>query len=532
MTSNESSVDTAALHARLEALEAENARLRAEPGAAATVTDGSQGPRGSRWRAFFSALCIVIATILVPVSVVSAWARLELVDEAAFVQTLAPLADDPAVQQMIIDETVEAVEAKVDFDELTTQVFDGISQLGLPPRVSQALELLQAPAAAGLSNLLNQTVTRVVESDAFADTWTATTRAAHRVLTAAATSDGGGIVVLNDDGLGIQLGAIVERVKQNLLDQGVGIAQLIPAIDKVVIIGTGETLVTVRTTYAIATAAGWWLPIISLGLFALGILIARRRSTAVLGSGIGFAVGGGVLAILFAAGYPIIGQTAAQLGVSVTALDVVYQSLTGSMQQTASIVILLGLVIAVLGWFAGRWSPAVRSRRAFGALNASLRGQLSRHGFRTGRFGAWLARYRGLVRTLIVILAVVWLFALRPLSVGDIFLVLIVALVVTWVLELLQVRADEAVVPEADAIEPETDPDADTVEITETVEVTEIIDVDDSGADAEPAAAQTVPAELDASDAADAAAEASVATPPSGAAAKTAAPAKKPRARR
>ena len=478
------SPDVPDLQARLDALEAENALLKAGAASAPPTARSASRPAGSGWRAFFSALCIVIASILVPISIVTAWARLELVDESAFVQTLAPLADDPAVQQMIIDETVEAVQAQVDFEELTANVFQGIDQLGLPPRASQALQLLQAPAAEGLQNLLTQTVTRVVESDAFADTWTATTRAAHRALTAAATSDGGGIVVMSDEGLGIQLGAIVERVKQNLVDRGVGIAQLIPAVDKVIIIGTGDTLVTIRTTYALATALGWWLPIITIGLFVLGILIARRRSTAVLGSGIGFALGGGALALAFAVGYPVIGQTAVQLGLSATALDVVYQSLVGAMQQTAAIAVLLGVVIAILGWFAGRWTPAVRSRRAIGSLNSSARRQLSSHGFRTGRFGVWLYRYRTLVRTLVVVLAVIWLFALRPLSAGDVFLVLIVALVVTWILELLQVRpdevvgADETVLEDADAdVDGNADTlviDADTVVVDDTSD-TEVI---------------------------------------------------------
>ncbi len=151
-----------------------------------------------------------------------------------------PLVDDPAVQALIIDETMDGITAQVDFDQLTANVFDGIAELGLPPRAEQALGLLQAPAADGLENLVTQTVTRVVESDAFADVWATATRAAHRALTTAATSDGGGLVVKTDDGVGIQLGAVVERVKQNLLDRGLGVAQLIPTIDKVVIIGEGE----------------------------------------------------------------------------------------------------------------------------------------------------------------------------------------------------------------------------------------------------------------------------------------------------
>lgn len=448
--------DEKVLAERVRELEAENARLRAG-------TDPDSGvrtsPDGSRWRAFLSALCIVIATILVPLSVVTAWARLELVDEAAFVSTLAPLADDPAVQQLLIDETVEAVEAQVDFDQLTADVFDGIAQLGLPPRAADALQLLEAPAATGLSNLLTQTVTRVVESDAFADTWTTTTRAAHRVLTAAATSDGGGAVVLTDQGLGIQLGVIVEHVKENLLDRGIGVAQLIPAVDRVVIVGTGETLVTIRTVYALATTLGWWLPIIAIALFIVGIVIARRRSTAVVGTGVGLVVGGGALALAFAIGSPVVGQAAVQLGLSSAALDVVYESLVGSMQQTAAVVVLLGIVVAVLGWFAGRWSPAVRARRAGGSVNSSLRKWLRAHGVNTGRFGLWLARYRAVVRTLVVVLAVVWLFALRPLSAGDIFLVLVVSLLVAWILELLQIR-DEATDAEATVHEDVTVPPA------------------------------------------------------------------------
>ena len=47
---------------------------------------------------------------------------------------------------------------------------------------------------------------------------------------------------------------------------------------------------------------------------------------------------------------------------------------------------------------------------------------------------------------IIAVLSVLWLFALRPLSVGDILLVTVVALVVGWILELLQRRPEEFVV--------------------------------------------------------------------------------------
>lgn len=433
------------LRAEVERLRSENESLRDTTPIEPTP---APAPRhAGRWRAWVSALCIVIATILVPVSIVSAWARVQLVNEEAFVSTLAPLAEDPAVQQLVIDETMDAVNAQVDFQEITSNVFDGIAQLGLPPRAEQALQLLEAPAASGLESLVTQTVTRVVESEAFVEVWATTTRAAHRALTAAATSDGGGVVVMTDEGVGIQLGAIVDRVKQNLIDRGIGAAQIIPEIDRVVIIGSGTALVTIRTAYAIADAAGWWLPLISLGLFGLGILIARRRSTAVLGTGIGFVVGGSVLALGFAIGYPVVGQTAVSLDLSPAALDVIYGAMIESMRQTALIVALLGVLIAVIGWFMGRSEPAVRSREFVRGMNASTRRWLAGRGLDTGAFGAGLARYRVLIRAVIAVTAVLWLYALRPLSLGDVFVVVLVSFAGAWVLELLQNRPEEHAAP-------------------------------------------------------------------------------------
>ena len=371
------------LHAQLAALRAENEQLRARD----TVTDDAVAPparKSGRWRTVLSAICIVVAAILVPVSIVGAWARVQLVEEDAFVNTLAPLVDDPAVQAMIIDETMSGITTQVDFSQLTASVFDGIADLGLPPRAVQALGLLQAPAADGLENLVNQTVTRVVESEAFADVWATATRAAHRALTTAATSDGGGLVVKTDEGVGIQLGAVVDRVKANLTERGLGVAQLIPTIDKVVIIGEGNNLTAIRTGYAIAATMGFWLPVITLALFGLGILLARRRSTAVLGTGVGLAVGSATLAATLSIGATAVGIVAGDLDLSPTALNVIYQQLVGAMTQTALVLMVLGVLVAVIGWLMGGSRPARGVRTATDDLNTSARSQLadarSRHG--------------------------------------------------------------------------------------------------------------------------------------------------------
>jgi hypothetical protein len=49
-------------------------------------------------------------------------------------------------------------------------------------------------------------------------------------------------------------------VKQHLTAQGVRVAGLIPPVDRVVILGTGETLAMIRTGHAVAAAVGYWPP--------------------------------------------------------------------------------------------------------------------------------------------------------------------------------------------------------------------------------------------------------------------------------
>jgi len=120
--------DAAALKARIAALEAENERLASlaettpiEPLVSAEPTRRKR----NGWRAFVSALCIVIASILVPVSIVAAWARVELVDPDQFVATFGPLVDDPEVQAVVIDQvTGDGGSVKIGGEIWTARAYD------------------------------------------------------------------------------------------------------------------------------------------------------------------------------------------------------------------------------------------------------------------------------------------------------------------------------------------------------------------------------------------------------------------------
>ncbi|KXZ61158.1 hypothetical protein Mlaev_00798 [Microbacterium laevaniformans] len=231
----------------------------------------------SRARALAAAVAIVLAVVCLPLSILSVWARVQLVDEDAFTATLAPLARSTAVQDALIAASTDAADARLDAEVLTGSIVDGIIGLGVGDRAADALRRLQAPAAAAVQGLVHDTIAGAIRSDSFGALWDRLLRQSHRALTLAATSDGSGVVVHTEAGLGIQVGAVVAGVKERLSAQGVAWATLIPSVDPVVVIGSGDTLAAVRTGYALGVKAGWWMPVATAILFLTGIALARQR---------------------------------------------------------------------------------------------------------------------------------------------------------------------------------------------------------------------------------------------------------------
>ncbi|WP_353826800.1 hypothetical protein [Agromyces sp. SYSU T0242] len=443
------------LRARIAQLEAENARLRADAetrdlssdvAAASAPTERAKRRRG---RTVGAVVMIVLGLLLAPVAVISAWARAELVDTDRFVATFGPLADDPEVQAFIADEVTVAIEDQVDIPQLTSDVFDGIRALDLPPRAEDALGLLEVPAAQGLQSLLSSTVDRVIASDAFADIWRASLTATHRQFTAALQGDPDAALEIGGDGtLSIQLGPIIEAVKQRLGDQGIGFAAAIPTIDRSVQIAQADSLVLVQTIYALAVAVGTWLPVLVLVLLAGGVVVAKRRSVALVWAA------GGLAAVMlltlagFGTGRLFFVGTVSPSIMPRGAAESLFGGLTELMVSTIAALTVLALAVAIIAWLSGGSSPARRLRGFADDGFGAVRGSAAAHGITTGRFGAGLHRWRVAAYAAIAVIAALVLLASRPLTVSTVVWTVVLALLAVLVVELLR-RPDEVADPAA-----------------------------------------------------------------------------------
>lgn len=322
---------------------------------------------------------LVIAALLVPLSIVTAWARVQLVDEDRFVGALAPLASDEAVQDLIAEQAMAAIDQRVDYDGLTAAVIDGIVSLGLPPRAASALDLLRAPAAEGLRAGIERAVDQTVASPAFSTVWTTTTQTAHRALTLAATSDGGGVIVrTSDDGVGIALGPVVETLRDSVAAERPGIATLIPSVDRVITIGSGQSLWTLRTTYALATAVGAWLPWITLLVLAAAVAVAPRRPRALVGAGVAIAAGAGAAALALFAGVGVAASFASDAGLSSDGVRAIATTLTADMRTAAVLTAAIGAALCVGAWVFTRRRTAQAKTEAPGQTEEQAQTEASR----------------------------------------------------------------------------------------------------------------------------------------------------------
>jgi hypothetical protein len=431
---------------RIEELEAENELLRIretrlattpiEPLDGATAT--TRRKRGWGWT-LLSAVLIAIGALLAPFAVAASWAAIVLTDTDRFVAEYAPLADDPEVQAYVTDETVAIINEQVDIPALTTDVIDGVIELGTGPAATQALELLKGPAASGIQSLIESGVTNFVASDRFSNVWQAALRVSHAQLIAALQNDPDAAIALGSDGtIGIQLGPIVDAVKAALLERGIDLASRIPDVDRTIQVAQSDALPTIQLAYGLVVAAGAWLPWIAILFLAAGVLVARRKAVALIWAALALALSMLLTLAAFAVGSVALLANLSPALVPASVAELLYDTVADDMRTTAIAVLVLAGVVALVAWFAGPFRVP-RRLRGFAIEGASrMRGAAERRGITTGRAGVWMYTRRGLLRAAIAILAAAVVLFVRPLTPSLTIWTLVLAVLAVAILEVLQ----------------------------------------------------------------------------------------------
>ncbi|MFC7877399.1 hypothetical protein [Isoptericola sp. NPDC057391] len=408
--------------ARLAALERENAELRArlaagggQPVLVAAAPAAPREPR-HRGRAAAAVVLVVLGALLAPVAVVAAWAERTLTDTDRYVATVGPIAADPAVQGAVAGRLTDVVMEQIDVQAILGTVVDGLEQQGVGPRATDALTQLEGPLTSGVESFVRRAADGVVTSDAFEDAWVQANRVAHQQLVATMRGEGGELLQIGQDGqLTIQLSGMIALLKERLVDRGLGVAARIPEVNATFTLMQTSQLVQVQNRYAQVVALGTWLPWISLGLLAAGVLVARHRSRALVVAGLSLAASMVLLAIGLAIGRGIYLDALRDVVLRLDAAEVLFDQVVSFLRVTLRTIGVLGLVVALVAYLGGSSASARSLRAGAGRGFARLRDYGEGRGVSTGPVGDWLGRYRTLVRVAIIaVAALVLLLAGSP----------------------------------------------------------------------------------------------------------------------
>lgn len=357
-----------------------------------------------RWRTTGVALLIVLASILSMLSVVAVWAHDQVNDTSRFVATMGPLATNPDVQTAITTRVTNVVTDQIDVPAIVGQLSHVATENGVPAQAGTLINSLTGPIGNGLNSLISSTVNQVVTSSAFATLWTNAITAAHSTMVKALTGEGGGAVQINGGEVTIDLAPLIERVKAQLVDAGLGVAAKIPLTHTQFVVYASPALAKVRDLVRWLEIIGNWLPIIAVVIAGIGVYFARSRRRALMGAAFGIAVAMLVLGIALSV---FRGFFLDQLPPDVNqgAAGAVYDAITHFLRESVRMVGVLAVLVLLGAYLIGPSRVAVFIRASGSTGIGGVRDVAERVGFRAGPVEPFVRRWKRWIGIAILLIA-------------------------------------------------------------------------------------------------------------------------------
>lgn len=379
------------------------ARLKEEIARLTTAMEAQQPPsrRAGRWRPVVAGVLILLAAVLAPLSVLATWASGQIQDTDRYLETVAPLADDPDVQDAIAARIEQVVFSYIDLEAIIEELVTALDTPRLPAEAADTLNALSVPLANGVRSFVSDRIEELVRSDAFAQAWVEANRSAHAELVAALTGETGGAVEVDRGTVSVNLAVLINTLKTQLSDAGFGIAERIPEVEASFALVQSDDLATVQQLLGVLDTLALWLPVVGLALIAAAVYLSRDRSRALIVSGLAVATS----MVLLGATLNVIRPfylDALPASSSAAAAGAVYDQLVSFIRFALRGVLVIALTVAVVAWFNAPRGSGASARRVLGNALAAARRTRTGAGLDTGRVGATLARYRGPLRVAVV----------------------------------------------------------------------------------------------------------------------------------
>ena len=413
-TPGQSTTPPPASNAELDQLRAEVAQLQSQLAAqqaAGTESDtkssaGSSGGHFShRLRAIVAFFLGLVTVLLTPFAVVAVWQRTVLTDTDAYVATVAPIAEDPEVQEAVTARLSEALFEAIDVQALTTEALTALTEsTDLPPNVENSLLALTRPISSGIESFVTDRVADVVSSDVLAVAWAESNRVAHEALTAALSGEVDGALAITDGKVYLDLAPVLEAAQEALVSAGFSIAENIPSIETQFLLYEAEELGFAQQIYGFLDTLGFVMPIIAIALALATIMLANSARFALMWLGVGMSISMLLLAAAVAAGERVLLDVLPS-GSNREAVSAVYDALAAQLRESMRATALMALLVAIGALLAGPSRLGTSVRGLWSKAAVKTRSGLEGLGLNLAAVHDWVEAKTSLLRAVSIVAA-------------------------------------------------------------------------------------------------------------------------------
>ncbi|MHB9861015.1 hypothetical protein [Streptomyces sp. YIM S03343] len=397
--------------------------------------------RHRRLRNVGASILLLLALLLAPVAVVAAWVEKTVTDTDRYVATVAPLASDPAVQNVIITRITNHVVAQVDVKSITDALAKTLKDRGAPPRVVAGADALTGPLTSAVRTAVDRVVTRVITSNAFQQVWEGANRRAHAAVMKVLTDEGGGVVSAKGENIQLDVGQIVDQVRTRLVDAGFSKAAAIPNTDKTITLFKAKQLSRAQDAMRLLDIMGAWLPVIAVAFAALAVWTAPSHRLMLMIAAIGMGVMMIVLLVGLAVARRIYLDSVPSGTLPPDAAAAIYDTFIRFLRNSTRTLLVVFVITALAAYLFGpgrvaRFVRATSDRGTTAAGNA-----IEEAGLRTGTVGRWLDGHRAWTTGGVIAAGVLALLLWNTPTVGVVALIVGLVLVVLIILAILAAAA-------------------------------------------------------------------------------------------
>ncbi|HSK46677.1 MAG TPA: hypothetical protein VLA05_01585 [Coriobacteriia bacterium] len=403
--------------AEIEALRGEVERLRAEN----LELSGAASPeKKARVRTNWAIVLVVIGAFVLALAPSAIWLRNMVFDTENWVETVAPLADDPAIQAAFAESASNAIIERLDAEQRIANL--------LPDDLN--LDQFAPVLASSVEGAIRTQATKITQSEQFAQLWEEINRRSHKALLTAITGRQG-VLSIESGTFTVDTGLLIDRVKAGLEERGLDFVARIPtdSLGREIVIFQSDALAMAGPVLDAIQTAAYLIPVLAIVIIAGAFALSVNKQRVALWFGIAVTIFGILpLQALQLGQYAVARQIESLSSIPASTAQSAYTIVFRDLVTADRAVTFFGIVIILAAIVAGpsRWAVALRSGLTGGLSSASSHLEL-------GQFGRWVGAHKTGLRTIGFLVAAALLVALpAPRTVSTI--VWLAVLVAVWLL--------------------------------------------------------------------------------------------------